>query len=459
MIFLIFGGDWFSSPRPIVNESKHWNKDGVAKTYHEDIEDIFMQGPLKIVGKYESGNRVGVFKTYYKNGALQYISTHKDTSTRGKLASNPMEPVFHGKFQEFFKDIDGIKVEGYFNNGKKHGVWKEYYVSGKLKEEQEWNYKKDNGIFKEYLRDGTTLKAEGKCHHAPDLYKRTTSLHPDTDFSGSDTDSGVINGMPIESHKIIKTYNNIEKHESSNSKLLSQVYPELIGVDFNNVKSAPNGDSPESMFCSDIDGSWYFAVKQMTMLFKAVSIENFANELSFILEQNDIKLEAKVEKNGFVAWKGQGFQLEHAVIKGCNVIIITNEDVAPVDSDKLKTTALAPEVDLPDGYKNIGIEHIYDGDKFLKANHGKFSLNIPLLFKDPNDGLNYIIIGITTLTLAKKIIDDIIEKNYGETYFTKLENRDDWEYVFHNKFFSIGFMTKNFCVRINMLHNLVDLKK
>jgi hypothetical protein len=253
---------------------------------------------------------------------------------------------------------------------------------------------------------------------------------------------------------IITHMHDIKKHESSNSKLLSQVYPELIGVDFKNVKSAPNGDSPESMFCSDIDGSWYFAVSQMTMLFKAVSEENFTDELNSILEQNDIKLEAKVEKNGFVAWKGQGFQVEHAVIKGCNVIIITNEDVAPENAAELKTTTLSKEVDLPVGYENIGIDKIYDGEQFLKANNGHFSLNIPLLFND-NDGDNFILIGASTSTIAKTIIDDIIEKNYGKEYFEEITDAPaEWEYLHKNKFFVIGYLHKNFCVRINLLHKL-----
>ena len=242
-------------------------------------------------------------------------------------------------------------------------------------------------------------------------------------------------------------------------KMVFEIFPKLKGIDFSNVKFGVSGNSATEMFASDIDGSWYYTTSQMAMLFKAFSKKEIDKELVKLLDYNEIKLEDEIQKNGFRAWKGNGFQIEHTLIDGFDIIIITNEDVAPVDSDKLKTTSLAPEVDLPDGYENIGIKNIYDGDKFLKANHGKFLQNIPLLFKDPEDDLNYILIRITTLTLARKIIDDIIDKNYGKTHFTKLENRDGYEYMFHNKFFSIGFMTKNFFVRINMLHNLVSLSK
>ena len=59
-------------------------------------------------------------------------------------------------------------------------------------------------------------------------------------------------------------------------------------------------------------------------------------DLIKLLEHNGIKLEDEIQKNGFRAWKGDGFQIEHPVIDGNDIIIITNEDVAPVDQDKLK---------------------------------------------------------------------------------------------------------------------------
>ena len=114
-------------------------------------------------------------------------------------------------------------------------------------------------------------------------------------------------------------------------------------------------------------------------------------------------------------------------MEGIDIIIITNEDMVPKDSLTLQKTDLAPEVKLPTAYENIGIEHVYDGSKFLKANQGQLSLNIPLLFKDNDDSPHYILIGALTLTLAKRIIDDIIEKNYGKQYFEEeLDEKDDY---------------------------------
>jgi hypothetical protein len=43
-------------------------------------------------------------------------------------------------------------------------------------------------------------------------------------------------------------------------------YYEILGLDV-----GASGNSPAEFFASDIDGSWYYAASQMTMLFKAFS--------------------------------------------------------------------------------------------------------------------------------------------------------------------------------------------
>ena len=112
---------------------------------------------------------------------------------------------------------------------------------------------------------------------------------------------------------------------------------------------------------------------------------------------------------------------------------------------------------MPVGYENIGIDKIYDGEKFLQANNGHPSINIPLLFND-NDGDNFILIGASTTMIAKTIIDDIIEKNYGKEYFEEITGAPGgWEYLHKNKFFVIGYLPQNFCVRINLMHKLKKL--
>ena len=310
---------------------------------------------------------------------------------------------------DWFKRKDGKSIKGKNKNAEE-----ESYLYG-MKEEKE---------VEDIMRD---IISKGVSKYAP----------------ADDTDSSDIKGMGNDSYSKLQN-------------MVFDIYPKLKGLDFEKVKFDVSGDNPKDFFASDIDGSWYFATSQMTMLFKAFSKKEIDKQLKKLLELNGIKYDDAFSLNGVNAWKGDGFQIEHPIIEGNDIIIITNEDVAPVDSEKLQTTTIAPEVDLPDGYKNIGIEHVYDGDKFLNANQGSFSLNVPLLFKSPEDNLNYIIIGVSTLTLAKKIIDDIIDKNYGKASFKKLDDQNGWEYLFQNNFFSIGFSAEHFCIRINMLHNLVE---
>jgi len=52
---------------------------------------------------------------------------------------------------------------------------------------------------------------------------------------------------------------------------------------------------------------------------------------------------------------------------------------------EFKKTTSVPELTLPDGYTNIGINKVYDGEKYLVLNKGKLSPNIPFLFKDSKD--------------------------------------------------------------------------
>ena len=246
---------------------------------------------------------------------------------------------------------------------------------------------------------------------------------------------------------------------SEYQNMLHDVYPKLKGIDFRAVKHGASGNSAAELFASDIDGDWHYTALQMTMLFKACSKGRIESELKLLLNQNEINFDDVIQKTEKLAehWKGDGFNIEHPIIGGIDIIIITNENAVPQHFLTLHRTDLVPEIKLPTGYENIGIEHVYDGSKFLKENQGNISLNIPLLFKNNADNSHYIVIGVTSLSLAKRIIDDILEKNYGNTVY--YIEQGGWQYLYGNEFFQIGFVTRYSCVRINMLHNLVDLNE
>ena len=260
--------------------------------------------------------------------------------------------------------------------------------------------------------------------------------------------------------------NTIESNQNEENKLdetdapddnsmLSGIYPNLKGIDFNNVNLSFDMSTHKEFFLSDIDGRWRYATSQMTMLFKAFSKDRFDVGLADILKSNGIAAESVEQKPNFKAWKGNGFQVEHIIVEEVDIIVITNEDIVPKDSMHYATTDLASKVKLPAGYENLGFENLYDGDECLKKNNGTIPINVPFIFNDSEDDSKFILIKVTTLTLAKHFIDEINEKTFGS-----LEKGDDtggWNYFHFNKFFTIGYLEEHMCVRINLLHNLVGV--
>ena len=116
-------------------------------------KEFYDNGNIKMEGSYKAGSNIphGTTKAFYKDGSLRGVTSYKDG-------------IQHGLHQEYFELIDGVsalEVEGQYKDGGKDGIWKVYYVSGKLQEEQVWKGGKKNGFFKAFAKDGKTLLAEG----------------------------------------------------------------------------------------------------------------------------------------------------------------------------------------------------------------------------------------------------------------------------------------------------------
>jgi hypothetical protein len=375
----------------------------------------------------------GSNKLYYPNQQLQVqVNWTNGIQDDGEVIS--------------YHDNGGKARQVILLNNKFTGNFFEWYSNGKNKKQGHYLDEKQI-ILKEWNENGELIEKDG-------------NFNTKSSFNESDNEEAI--AVPNKNRFNKETSKSSESVDlSGDQKMLNVVYPKLKGINFSKVKFGASGNSAAEFFASDIDGDWHYAQSQMIMLFKAFSKNRIESELKLLLNQNEINLDDKIEKTEFFAehWEGDGFKIEHPVMEGIDIVIITNENMVPQNSLTLQETDLAPEVKLPTGYENIGIEHVYDGSKFLKANQGKLSLNIPLLFKDNDDSPHYILIGVTTLTLAKRIIDNIIENNYGKQYFKELDEKDGWQYTYANKFFSIGFLSKYNCVRINMLHNLVNIRE
>ncbi|MGC6524826.1 MAG: SH3 domain-containing protein [Flavobacteriaceae bacterium] len=227
------------------------------------------------------------------------------------------------------------------------------------------------------------------------------------------------------------------------------LFPGLKGVDLDKVEY--NSTDLGKSLSEDINGRWYFTQRPMVMLIKIFSEEVVEAELKKLLKANGLK---NIDLNQ----DDQSWSIEvdnHSTVgnkstlifeRNKNVIQIINSSLADSDSIELKETKLAP---VKEGVEWVEGLKIYDGAGFFKDNNDIFLVrNVPLFFSD--DDLDYILIPcVPHLTIAKNIIDSILKLNGGVENHEKLEEKDDWRYVFGNSNFLIGYIKDQELVRIN----------
>ena len=228
--------------------------------------------------------------------------------------------------------------------------------------------------------------------------------------------------------------------------MLSIVFPNLKGIDFDTVKFEASGNSAEEFFCSDIDGDWYYAQSQMIMLFKSFSKENYNQGISSILGSNSINFSSVKQAAEYEFWEANGFNIEHPVIGGVDVIIITNQEMVPQHATEFQKTDLVKSVKDVKWIK--GIDNIYDGNSVLEEfkNFSKF-INVPLLFFDKKNIIHYISIYINTENVAKFLISKIIKLNGGDDVFSDHEI-ENWKYLKKSDLFYVGYLSKEKTIRI-----------
>ena len=115
------------------------------------------------------------------------------------------------------------------------------------------------------------------------------------------------------------------------------------------------------------------------------------------------------------------------------------------------------EIEIP-GYKEIivGLNPLYDGEKCLESVDPSKYFNVALLFQDPEDELYYVLIPVESKPDGIELINYLLKENFGKE-FKKEEDNEIWSNLYSSKFFYIGFLNKESCVRINTLHNLSNI--
>ncbi len=142
-------GVWkkFNNEGKIIEEIEHFADNNFEiKTYKYRGNTILYS---KFLGYYDSTGKEIINGTYfsYRNGSIQELSNYK-------------EGVLHGKQIFFIKDSIKIK-ETNFKNGKKNGVYREYYRNGNIKELGRFRNNYKIGKWKNYYESGV-LKNKGR---------------------------------------------------------------------------------------------------------------------------------------------------------------------------------------------------------------------------------------------------------------------------------------------------------
>jgi antitoxin component YwqK of YwqJK toxin-antitoxin module len=126
--------------------------DGIRREFDENGTVIkgyvFTNGVLKYEGiTDEDGKRQGLWKEYYPTGELKSQGYYINSNTDGVW--------------KFYFENQQIEVEGRYKNGKKEGTWFWYYPNGAVLQEENWSNGKLDGIFTEYNESGeVTAKGE-----------------------------------------------------------------------------------------------------------------------------------------------------------------------------------------------------------------------------------------------------------------------------------------------------------
>jgi antitoxin component YwqK of YwqJK toxin-antitoxin module len=147
-----------------VRTAYHANgKPSITATYYKGVQDgirrefdengfvikgyVFANGILKFEGiTDEQGKRQGLWKEFYATGELKSQGNYIDSKLDGAW--------------KFYFENQKVEVEGKYKNGKKEGVWYWYYPDGEILQEENWSNGKLDGDFVEY-DENRTIRTQG----------------------------------------------------------------------------------------------------------------------------------------------------------------------------------------------------------------------------------------------------------------------------------------------------------
>ena len=234
-------------------------------------------------------------------------------------------------------------------------------------------------------------------------------------------------------------------------KVLKSLYPNLVGVNFDDVSFHLSFDQTGFENLSG-NSQWAFAIGQLPILYIIGNAAEISEKLDPLLLVNGIDKSTSFVSpslKGITFWQADGFKIELVNSKPEENILIVTQDVSsePVDSSIFKKTEFASELSSVNWISGINPlfseKSIPDNKKSLKH----FDL-CPLHFHEDSD--EYILIPLKVFEYAKPIIEYIIRCNGGFEMFTA-QQVDGWENAHTGRLFAIGFLPEVSCIRINRI--------
>ncbi len=136
-------------------------KNGWYITYYTHLDSGFVANVPKSKVMYVNGKREGKAYFYYPDGKLHKVINYKDNYAHGlAFEYAPDGRIITVITYSYGNPIEADAINRYDSQGKKHGLWREYYPNGQIKWEATYSHGKLNGYYKEYSPYGALVKYE-----------------------------------------------------------------------------------------------------------------------------------------------------------------------------------------------------------------------------------------------------------------------------------------------------------
>jgi antitoxin component YwqK of YwqJK toxin-antitoxin module len=156
--------DYYDGKLNYRGSFKDGEKDGIWETYYGN-------GKLSYKGSYKNDKKDGTWEFYYYNGNLEYRRlynngkyvkelpiTESEQSKKGKLFIPRRLSGENSRFIQWNKEqpiVDGERINQYTHDGKKDGIWEEYWdENGQLESKGLYKDNKKTGIWEDYYDNG-----------------------------------------------------------------------------------------------------------------------------------------------------------------------------------------------------------------------------------------------------------------------------------------------------------------